>query len=110
MPGQVVLACYRPQPGREPQLLELVRRHVPALRELGLASSRPVLLLRAADGAFIEIFEWVDEAAAGRAHDEPVVQELWGSMGEVAEFVAPAALAGLDHPFPHLEPVEGVVD
>ncbi|CAN5405077.1 hypothetical protein BH24ACT9_BH24ACT9_18750 [soil metagenome] len=34
---------------------------------------------------FVEIFEWADRAAAGRAHTHPRVSELWESIGQLCQ-------------------------
>ena len=44
----LVIAMYRPHPGREDELENLIRKHVPTLRDLELATSRPPILARSA--------------------------------------------------------------
>lgn len=105
--GNVVMAMYRPRPGADGALRDLIARHVPRLRELGLATSRAVALLQAADGTYVEIFEWVPGGAQA-AHTNPGVLEIWNAMQGVAEFVRLADLAESQRPFPHFRPVEGV--
>ena len=110
MPGEIVLAAYRPRPGREPAVLDLLRQHVPTLRRLGLATDRPVLLLRAPrDGTLIEVFEWASGDAARRAHEHPDVDALWTALAAEAEFPPLAAVEDFAARFPHLAPVDGVV-
>jgi quinol monooxygenase YgiN len=104
--GHVVIATYRPKPGQEKQLLEVVRTHVPILRQQGLATARPVQVLRASDGTLIEIFEWLSEEAVEKAHTNPVVQKLWERFGRVSDFGTLAGLPGAQQPFPHFEPVD----
>ena len=57
--ASISVACYRPKPGCEEELLELVRNHLPPLRAEGLVTDRPSIVMRTADGTVIEIFEWV---------------------------------------------------
>ena len=104
--GEVVIACYRPKPGKEAELLELVREHVPALRAQGLVSDRPATALRAPDGTLVEVFEWRSAQAVERAHHDPVVQALWERFAAVSDFGTLAALPGAAEPFPHFEPLE----
>jgi hypothetical protein len=106
-PGEVVLATYRPKPGGDAALRALIARHVPTLRRVQLATDRPVLLLRAADGTYVEVFEW-RPGGAEQAHDHPEVAALWGEMAQVADFVRLADLAEAAHPFPHFAPVDGL--
>jgi len=104
--GEMVIACYRPKPGREAELVGIVRGHVPALRARGLATARPATALRAPDGTVVEVFEWVSAQAAERAHSDPIVRKLWGRFMEVSDFGTLAALPGAGEPFPHFEPLD----
>ena len=100
--GEFVIAAYRPRAGMESRLLELVREHVPALRREGLATARPVLVMRAKDGTILEIFEWASREAVDRAHGNPAVQDLWKRFDEACEFERLANLEecrGLFAPF-----------
>lgn len=110
MKPQVVIAMYRPKAGREGDLLALVRRHVPTLRRLGLATERPVTLLRSfQDGTLLEIFEWRSVDAARDAHERAEVGEIWGALEEASEFRHLGGLPEAGRPFPHFEAVDGVV-
>lgn len=101
---QVVFAIYRPKPGREKALEDLLARHVPTLRRLGLATDRPPLLLRSKDSSFVEVFGWVDGDAARKAHAHPEVAALWEAMGEVADFPGLADLPEARTRFAHFRP------
>lgn len=103
------VAVYKPRPGKEERLLDLVRRHVPALRAEGLVTEHPVLLLRAADGSLIEIASWKSEAHSRSAHDNGVVQQLWSEFADCCEFRALRDLDEAARRFGHFERVEGVV-
>lgn len=103
------VAVYRPHPGKDAELLELVRRHVPALRREGLATDHAATLLKAADGTLIEIATWKSEESARAAHDHPVVQELWAAFAACCDFLALRDLGEAEKMFAHFERVEGVV-
>jgi hypothetical protein len=81
--GRVVIVAYRPKPGREADMLEEVRCHVPTLQREGFATDRKPVLMRAADGTIVEVFEWASDEAVARAHHDPIVQAMWGRFGEV---------------------------
>ena len=86
-PGQtLVIVAYRPKPGKDAELLELTREHVPLLRREGLATDRPVVAARALDGTIVEVFEWVP-GAVERAHSNPVVLKLWERYAASCEIV-----------------------
>ena len=103
--GEMVIAAYRPKPGKAEELAALVREHVPYLRRLGLATERPVLAMRAANGDLVEVFEW-EEGAVANAHEHPEVLKLWEQFGAVCDFIPLAALDDAQRPFPPFEPIE----
>jgi hypothetical protein len=103
----IVLCAYRPHEGKEAELQRLLKVHVPLLRQQGLASSRPVTLLRSAeDGAYVEIFEWVSREASSMAHGNPKVLEMWSELEAVADFLPLKSLNEAAHPFSHFELIE----
>ncbi|HWO50244.1 MAG TPA: hypothetical protein VNN23_01495 [Ornithinibacter sp.] len=77
--GRVVIACFVPKAGRERDLHELSRSHVPRLRAEGLASEREPIIAVAADGTVIEVFEWVSAEAIATAHQSATVRAMWTS-------------------------------
>lgn len=104
--GQMVIVVYRPKPGREAELLELVRGHVPALRAEGMATERPPLVMRAADGCIVEIFEWTSAEAVEGAHHSPNVMAMWGRFAEVCDYETLANLPEARRMFSPFDPVE----
>lgn len=90
--GVMVIVGYRPKPGQEGALMAEVQGHVPALRAEGLATDRPALAMRAADGTVVEVFEWVSQEAIDSAHGNPVVQKMWERFGACCEYVPVADL------------------
>lgn len=102
---KIVIAIYKPAAGKEKELDALVAKHVPTLRELGLATSRESVQMRAADGAVVEIFEWTSEEAARQAHDHPAVAKIWESMGKIAGFGKLQDLPESGKAFAHFSPI-----
>lgn len=98
--GPMVIAAFRPKPGREVDLLACVRDHLPILRAEGLATARPPIVLRAADGTLLEIFEWVSPAAIDAAHANPRVLALWERYAACCDYVTLADLAEAKQQFP----------
>lgn len=103
--GRFVIAVYRPKPGHEQQLLAAVRKHAGVLRAEGLISERPAHVMRAADGALIEVFEWLSTAAIERAHSNPAIQALWAEFGDACDYVPVAALSEARQIFSEFEAV-----
>jgi hypothetical protein len=106
MASQIVFALYRPHTEKDAALRQLIARHIPTLRRLGLITDRPSVLARASDGTYVEVFEWVSETAARTAHDHPDIAEIWDGMEVIADFTTLAGLAEAQRPFTHFEPVE----
>jgi quinol monooxygenase YgiN len=104
--GSLVIAAFRPKPGKEADLLACARDHLPILRAEGLATERPALVLRAADGSLLEIFEWVSHAAIEAAHTNPRVLALWKRYEACCDYVTLGDLAEAKSMFPHFDLVE----
>ncbi len=104
MGTEFVIAIYRPKAGKAAELDALIEKHLPVLRAEGLATEREAVVMRSADGTVLEVFEWADAAAAGKAHENAAVGAIWGAMAEVADFMTLADLKEATRPFPHFQP------
>ena len=103
--GSISVACYKPRPGKEDALLELVRNHLPPLRAEGLVTDRASIVMRTESGTIIEIFEWVSKEAIAGAHSNPVVLDLWKRFEAACWYETPANLPEFQNMFAHFEPV-----
>src|ERR1700694_5869891 len=103
--GSISVACYKPMPGCEQALLDLVRNHLPPLRAEGLVTERAPIVMRTTDGTIVEIFEWVSPEAIAGAHAKPVVLDVWKRFGEVCGYETPSNSAEFQNMFAHFEPV-----
>jgi quinol monooxygenase YgiN len=84
------IVTYLPKPGKEAELLALVKKHEPALRSVGLVTAQPFKVWKAFDirkqrVSFIEQFEWKDGKSSDVAHQTPEVMAVWEPMGAVLE-------------------------
>lgn len=84
------IVTYVPKEGKEAELLALVKRHEPALRQVGLVTDEAFKVWRAFDirkkrVSFIEQFQWKDGRASDVAHQTPEVMAVWEPMGPVLE-------------------------
>ncbi len=104
--GRLVIACYRPRPGKREELMAAVGAHLDVLRDEGLVTDRTPVLMRAADGTLVEIFEWESPEAIEAAHANPRVAELWERFEASAEYVPVADIAEARGLFSEFEPVE----
>ncbi len=76
----IVIAAYRPKPGKDAALRELLHDHVPFLRREGLVTDRIPILGRAKDGTYVEVFEWAE------ACDYEALKDLAETQGLFAGF------------------------
>jgi hypothetical protein len=101
----LVIVAYKPKPGKEVDLLQLTREHVPLLRAEGLATDHPVTACQAKDGTIVEVFEWADGAIA-RAHTSPVVLKLWERYAAACDIVPLASLPEASNMFASFTPIK----
>jgi hypothetical protein len=102
---QIVIAIYLPRDGSDSELRTLIAEHAPTLRRLGLLTDRAPVVLRSANGSYIEIFEWTSGEAADRAHDHPEVARMWEAIAKIADFKPLASLPEAAEAFSHFEPL-----
>ena len=103
--GSISVACYKPRPGCEDALLDLVRNHLPPLRAEGLVTARESIVMRTADGTIVEVFEWVSREAIAGAHKNPAVLDLWKRFEAVCWYETPSNIAEFQNMFAHFEAV-----
>jgi quinol monooxygenase YgiN len=101
----VFMALYRPKPGKENELTEILKVHIPVLREEGLLTVRELLTLQAEDGTIIEIAEWKSSEAIDRAHQSEKVMAVWNQIASVAELTNLSSLAEAQYPFPNFKAI-----
>jgi hypothetical protein len=85
--GSIAIACFKPRPGCEQPLLELVRNHLPPLRAEGLVTER------------------ASREAIESAHKNPAVLALWKKFEAACWYETPANLPEFQNMFSHFEPV-----
>lgn len=101
----LVIVAYKPKPGREAELVQLTREHVPLLRSEGLATDYPVTSCQAQDGTIVEVFEWA-AGGAERAHTNPAVLALWGRYAVACDIVPLATLSESSTMFASFTPLK----
>jgi quinol monooxygenase YgiN len=105
MNGVIVVVAYRPKPGKEQELLELVRERVPTLRKQGLVTDRVPAIMRSRDGTIVEVSEWKSHEAIDAAHKNPNVLAMWEKFGAVCDCVPLNTLPEAADMFAGFEPV-----
>ena len=105
MNGIVVIVAYRPKPGKENELLDLVRSRVPTLRKENLVTDRVPTIMRSRDGTIIEVSEWKSREAIDAAHKNPNVLAMWNKFFAVCDCVPFKSLTEAEEMFAGFEPV-----
>ena len=105
MSGIVCIVAYRPKPGRESELLEIVRSRVPTLRQEGLVTDRVPVMMRAQDGTIIEVSEWKSREAIEAAHKNPRVLAMWDKFFAVCDCVPLKTVPEAETMFAGFEPI-----
>jgi quinol monooxygenase YgiN len=105
MSGVIVIVAYRPKPGKEHELLKLVRSRVPTLRQEGLVTDRQPVIMRARDGTIIEVSEWKSQDAIDAAHQNPNVLAMWNKFFAICDCVPLNTLAEARQMFSGFEPI-----
>jgi hypothetical protein len=103
--GRITFAIYRPKPGKEKQLLQLVEEHLPILKSQNLITDRKPIVMQAKDKSVIEVFEWKSREAIDHAHNNTEVQKLWNRFGEVCDFETPKNIAEFSEMFSEFESI-----
>ena len=103
--GSISVACYKPKPGCDAALVELVRNHLPPLRAQGLVTERAPIVMRTADRTIVEVFEWTSQEAIAGAHKNPVVLDLWKRFEALCSYETPSNLAEFQSMFAHFEAI-----
>ena len=94
MSGVVVIVAYRPKPGKENELVDLVRSRVPTLRKEGLVTDRAPTIMRSRDGTIIEVSEWKSQEAIDAAHKNPNVLAMWNKFFAICDCVPLKTVTG----------------
>jgi quinol monooxygenase YgiN len=105
MSGIVVIVAYRPKPGKEKELVDLVRSRMPTLRTENLVTNRAPTIMRSRDGTIIEVSEWKSQEAIDAAHKNPNVLAMWNKFFAICECVPLNTLAEAKEMFAGFEPI-----
>ncbi len=101
-----MIVAYRPKPGKEREILDLVRSRVPTLRQEDLVTDRVPTIVRAQDGTIIEVSEWKSREAIEAAHKNPNVLAMWDKFFAICDCVPLNTVAETKEMFAGFEPIE----
>ncbi|MEO8210702.1 MAG: hypothetical protein ABI840_09070 [bacterium] len=104
--GRLVITCFKPKEGKDKELLEVIKDHMPVLRGEGLVTDRECYVMKSKNGSILEVFEWKSEKAIEDAHKNENVYKLWKRFEEVCEYKSLSDLEETKGPFPGFEPID----
>ena len=103
--GRTVIVGYKPKPGKEAALKELMKTNLPVLAKEGLVRDKESYIMEAVDGTIVEVFEWLSEEAIEKAHTNPAVLKMWGQYAEVCDYIPVGNLAEIANLFSGFKPL-----
>jgi quinol monooxygenase YgiN len=103
--GIIVISSYKPKPGKNSELMDAVKTHVPILRELGMATEREVILMKSKNGTILEVFEWESQDAIKRAHEHPKVHKMWKEFEACCDYEILGNIEEAKNLFSEFEPL-----
>jgi quinol monooxygenase YgiN len=101
----MVIATFKPKPGKQDALRANVREHHGYLKNLDLVTDRPAYAMESADGTIIEVFEWKSQDAINKAHTMPEVHALWARFEDCCEYLSPNQVPECSQMFPGFKPL-----
>ena len=96
---------YKPFPGKQAELKELMKTHWQVLDRENLVSNRTSIIMQSLDGTIIEIFGWKSKEAMKLAHSNPAVQKMWNEYAKVCEYVPISDLNESSNLFSEFTPI-----
>lgn len=103
--GITVIVGYKPKTGKEEALKEVMKTHLPILKQEGLVRDKESYVMEAADGTIIEVFEWLSKEAIEKAHSNPAVLKMWGKYADVCEYIPVGNVAEIGILFSGFKPL-----
>lgn len=103
--GILVITCFKPKEGKEAELLEVLKDHMPVLRKEGLVTDRSCYVMKSKNGNYLEVFEWKSQQAINDAHSNENVLALWKRFEKVCDYETLSSLEESKIMFPGFEPV-----
>ncbi|HEY2580997.1 MAG TPA: hypothetical protein VGI43_04285 [Mucilaginibacter sp.] len=85
--GIVVIVAYKPKPDKADALKQVMKTHIPILKKEGLVTDREPIVMEAADGTIVEVFEWLSNEAIQNAHKNPEVLKMWQAYFDACDVI-----------------------
>ena len=103
--GLIAIGAYRVREGHEELFLEALRQDIVTMRDEGLISDWPAMILKAGSDVFLQVVEWADDSAPARSSSNENVMAIWTKKRNHAEYLSLAQVPGADRLFPSFEEI-----
>lgn len=103
---RIVIVAYKPLPGKDLELRNLMKTHWGILHKEGLVTDRKSIICKSNDGILIEVFGWKSKEAMKQAHSNENIQKMWAEYLNVCEYVPISEVPESLKVFSEFEPVE----
>ena len=104
--GRIVIACYKPKPGKEAVLRELMKTHLDILKSQNLVTDRASIIMQAGNGTVLEVFEWRSQEAIDSAHSNPVIGKMWADYEAACDYIPVGEVPEANELFATFAPLE----
>ena len=102
-----VMAMYKPTNAEnQNKLVEILKKHIPALRKYELIKDTTAFMLKSENGTIIQTWEWESEKAMQVAHEHPAIRTIWGELEGICEFTSLSDLPESKSRFPNFKVLE----
>ncbi|MGZ5382911.1 MAG: antibiotic biosynthesis monooxygenase [Acidimicrobiia bacterium] len=103
--GMIAIGAYRVHEGHEEDFLEALRQDIVTMRDEGLISDWPAMILKAGTDVFLQVVEWADDDAPARSSSSEQVMAVWTRKRTHANYVSLSQVPGADRLFPSFEEI-----
>ena len=101
----IAIGAYRVHEGQEELFLEALRQDIATMRDEGLISDWPAMILKAGNDVFLQVVEWADDEAPARSSDNERVMAVWTRKRAHADYLSLSQVPGADRLFPSFEEI-----
>ncbi len=103
--GLIAIGAYRVHAGHEELFLEALRQDLVTMRDEGLISDWPAMILKAGTDVYLQVVEWADDDAPARSSENERVMAIWTQKRTHSDYLSLAQVPGADRLFPSFEEI-----
>jgi hypothetical protein len=104
----IAIGAYRVHAGYDEAFLEALRQDLVTMREEGLISDWPAMILKAGPDVYLQLVEWADADAPARSSGNERVMAIWTKKRTLADYLSLSEVPGADRLFPSFEEIPAI--